>query len=208
MSNVKSKSGLIRKTNESAIVRAAEIEFADNGFKGASMGRIATKAGIPRPNVHYYFKNKDELYTHVLLSIVNRWILLFEDIRPEDDPASALRKYIHAKVMYSKDNPEASRVFANELLHGAPVLKPYLKGEHKKWFAQKEKVIQSWIDQGKMDPIDPKTLMFTIWASTQQYADYRIQIESIYGKVLSNSLCGDIADNLSEILLKGCGLKV
>ena len=200
------RSGRIRQSSEAAIIRAAEVEFADHGFRGAAMGSIADRAKVPRSNVHYYFKNKRVLYRAVLLSIVRRWIHIFDQIKPEDDPTDSLRNYIHAKVMHAKTDPVSSRVFANEMLHGAPVLKDYLDGEHREWFEAKTAVIRNWVANGKMDPVEPTTLILMIWSSTQQYADCAVQVNSIYGHPPSDQEFEKIADALCDIILKGCGL--
>lgn len=202
------KTGKIRVNNEAAILAAAEQEFAARGFNGASINRIAEGAGVPRPNVHYYFKSKTDLYIKVLKNIVYLWNDWFNQISPDDDPATALGAYIHAKVMYSKTNPLASKIFASEILHGAPHLSNYLKTDFRLWLRQKAKVIDSWIEQGKMDPIEPFHLIFFIWASTQHYADFDIQVTSVLGKKkLTNNDFDAIAENLTHIVLKGCGIK-
>jgi TetR/AcrR family transcriptional regulator len=202
------KSGQIRLDNEAVILRSAEQEFADHGYKGASMNSIARGAGIPRTNVHYYFKNKLDLYIAVLAGVVEMWNQAFGQITPEDDPADALAAYIRAKVMYAKTNAQASKIFASEIIHGAPNLTSYMKKDFKLWFGQKAAVIQSWIDMGKMDPVDPYYLIFLIWGSTQHYADYEVQVRSVLGKKkLTNKDFDDIADNLTRIVLKGCGIE-
>ena len=201
------KSGKIRLDNQDAIVRAAEIEFARFGYKGASMLNIAKRAGIPRPNVHYYFKNKLELYNTVLMDILKLWNDAFNQITVDDDPGSAIGAYIHAKVMYSKTNPLASKVFANEIIHGGPHLSEYLQQEFRLWMKEKATVLQAWIDQGKMDPIDPLHLIFLIWSSTQYYADYAIQVTTVLDKTeLTDEDFEAIAETLKRIILKGCGI--
>ncbi|MEZ5448538.1 MAG: TetR family transcriptional regulator C-terminal domain-containing protein [Thiolinea sp.] len=42
-------------------------------------------------------------------------------------------------------------------------------------------VFQAWIDQGKMNPVDPAHLMFLLWSSTQHYADFSTQIQAALG---------------------------
>ena len=168
--------GQIRRSNEAAILKAAEVEFATRGFKGASMQRIADQAGIPRTNVHYYFNSKLELYIAVLFDIVNLWNDQFDQITAEDDPAEAIGAYIRAKVMYSKTNPEASRIFASEIILGAPNLSTYLEQEFSIWMRDKASIIQVWIDEGRMDPVDPVYLIFLIWSATQHYADFDVQV--------------------------------
>ncbi len=202
------KAGKIRLDNEAVILKSAEREFAARGFNGASMNRIAEGAGVPRTNVHYYFTRKSDLYGKVLIDIVNLWDEAFNQISRDDDPATAIGAYIRAKVMYSKTNPLASKVFASEILHGAPQLSKYLRKDYRSWMRQKAKVIDTWVEQGKMDPVDPFYLIFLIWASTQHYADFAVQVTSVLGKKkLTTNDFDAIANNLCHIILKGCGIK-
>lgn len=84
----------------------------------------------------------------------------------------------------------------------------YLKGDFRAWFGQKASVIQSWIDMGKMDPVDPYYLIFLIWGSTQHYGDFDVQVRAVLGKnKLTKKDYDDIADNLTRIILKGCGIE-
>lgn len=202
------KVGQKRIDNEQKILDAAEIEFARFGYKGASMMNIANRAGLPRPNVHYYFKNKLELYNAVLMDIIQLWNEAFNQITPADDPKDAIAAYIRAKVMYSKTNPLASKIFANEIIHGAPNLSAYLGGDFRAWMGQKAAVIQAWIKQGKMDPVDPIHLIFLIWSATQHYADFSVQVTAVLGKPkLSEHDFERVADTLVQVILKGCGIR-
>jgi TetR/AcrR family transcriptional regulator len=203
------KVGKIRINNQKAILKAAEQEFAERGFNGASMHRIAEGAGVARTNVHYYFKNKEELYARVLTDAINMWDESFNQISADDDPAEALSAYIRAKVNYSKSKPLASRVFASEILHGAPVLSSYLKKDYREWLSGKAAILEQWAAQGKMDPVEPFYLIFMIWAATQHYADFDVQVKLVLGKSrLSAKDFDRIADNLIHIILKGCGIAV
>ncbi len=56
----------IRQENERVILAAAEAVFAEQGFGGATMAAIAARAGVPKPNVHYYFPTKEKLYRAVV----------------------------------------------------------------------------------------------------------------------------------------------
>lgn len=201
------KIGQTRLENQKKILEAAKIEFAKNGFKGASMSNIADMSKLPRANVHYYFKNKLDLYSSVLIEIVELWNYSFDQIAPEDDPKTAIETYIRAKVMYSKTNPLASKIFANEIIHGAVHYQQYLNTEFREWMLIKRDVILSWIEQGKMDPVDPYHLIFLIWSSTQYYAEHNIEAATAMNKKqLSDKDFDDVADSLTTIILKGCGL--
>lgn len=200
-------SGRIRQQNQSVILAAAEEEFVTYGFKGASMKRVAERAELPRANIHYYYKNKLELYGAVLGDIVEVWNTRFDTIKAEDDPREALTAYIRAKVMYSKTNPAASRIFASEIIHGAPHLTEYLQVDFRQWIQRKVAAIQSWIDAGKMDPIDPMHLLFFIWGATQHYADFGVQVRAAMDRdQLTEEDFDHIADTLTQLVLKGCGI--
>ena len=205
----KYKIGQIRTDNRAKIIAIAEMEFAEFGYKGASIMNIAKRANMPRANVHYYFKSKLELYKKVLTDILQLWNEAFNQITPEDDPADAIGAYIKAKVMYSKTNPLASKIFANEIIHGAPRISEYLNNDFREWLRSKSAVIEHWIKQGKMDPVDPLFLIMLIWSATQHYADFSTQVNAVLNKkVLTDQDFEDVANNLTHIILKGCGIKV
>lgn len=203
------KTGRIRTENIKSILKAAELEFATRGYNGASMNAIAQRANMARTNVHYYFKNKLALYGAVLKSTIDLWEEAFEEVKATDDPSVALAHYIRTKVKHSQENPMASKLFASEMLHGAPHLDAYLQTDHKQWTRDRAKVIYQWIEQGKMDAVDPYYLIFMIWATTQHYADFDAQVTSVLDKShLDEEDYDNIARNIIHITLKGCGLQV
>ncbi|MEM1110468.1 MAG: TetR/AcrR family transcriptional regulator [Pseudomonadota bacterium] len=200
--------GRIRRDNEAAILAAAEREFGERGFSGAAIGRIAEAAGVPRSNVHYYFSSKEELYSTLLTEVVDRWNASFPPITADDDPAEALETYIRAKLEFSRTNPEASKIFASEVLRGAPLLGDYLGSSTRDWLSGKTRVIRSWIRQGKMDAVDPYYLIFMIWSTTQHYADFDEQVRLVTGKdALAKRDYDKVARTVTHIILKGCGLR-
>lgn len=203
----KAELGDIRKKNKALILEAAKKEFVTFGFKGASIKRIAERAKIPRANIHYYFANKLELYQELLSNIVSIWNSKFDSLNIDDDPKTALSAYIHSKVMYSRDDPDASRIFASEIIHGAPVLNDYLCTDFKVWVQAKVDVIQYWIKQGLIDDIDPHHLLFLIWGATQHYADFNVQVLAAMDKQQMKKQDFDaIVDSITTIVLKGCGV--
>ncbi|MHB9800771.1 TetR/AcrR family transcriptional regulator [Pseudomonas sp. MT3] len=205
--NGEKPAGRIRQKNEEAILAAAEEEFARHGFKGTSMNTIAQRVGLPKANLHYYFSNKLGLYVAVLSNILDLWDSTFNHLTVDDDPAIALATYIRAKMEFSRRYPQASRVFAMEIISGGECLSEHFSQDYRAWFAGRAAVFQAWIAAGKMDPVDPVNLIFLIWSSTQHYADFATQIAFVTGrKRMSKQDFGDAGDNLIRIILKGCGL--
>ncbi|HDS1819827.1 TPA: TetR/AcrR family transcriptional regulator [Pseudomonas putida] len=200
--------GRIRQKNEQAIIQAAEDEFARHGFKGTSMNTIAVKAGLPKANLHYYFTNKLGLYIAVLSNIIELWDSTFNALSVEDDPGEALSQYIRTKMEFSRRNPQASRIFAMEVISGGSCLNEYFSADYREWFRGRAAVFQAWIAAGKMDPVDPVHLIFLLWGSTQHYADFATQICQVTGRSrLTKQDMEDASNNLIHIILKGCGIK-
>ncbi len=207
MAKDKVAEGNIRQKNKALILSAAKQEFVTYGFKGASIKRIAERASIPRANIHYYFKDKTDLYQQLLSNIIEVWNEDYDTLNADNEPKKALSDYIRAKVMHSKDDPEASRIFASELIHGAPVLHDYLNSDFKEWLNSKVVVIEKWVEQGKIDKVNPHHLLFLIWSSTQHYADFNVQVvAALDKKSMSNQDFEDVVSSLTQIILKGCGI--
>ena len=201
------KTSRVRQKNIQVILKAAEDEFVVSGFKGASIRDIANRAGLPKANVHYYFNSKIDLYSAVLSHIMKLWEAVFSGLNVDDNPASALRQYIHAKMQYCLAHSNASRIFSSEIIHGCQHLKQHL--EHfKSWIQAKSQVIHQWIEQGKMDPVDPLHLLFTIWATTQYYVDFNPQVAFVLGKQeLEEDDIQAATDHLCSLIIKGCGVR-
>jgi len=197
----------IREANQNLILESAEKIFAQNGFKGAATADIAREAGIPKANVHYYFKTKEDLYREVLRHILNDWMSAASTFEAHDDPAEALRTYVSAKMEFSRNRPFGSRVWAWEIMSGAPVLENFLGTTLKSWVKQRTLVIREWIREGKINDIDPEALLFMIWSSTQHYADFERQIIILNnGKALSDSSYRQRTNQLVELVLASVGL--
>lgn len=202
------RGGKIRERNRLRIIAAAEKVFAERGFDGATTAQIAEAAGLAKSNVHYYFGTKEAIYRAVVAGIVELWLKAFGDITQDDDPAAALTRYIQRKLVYSRKRPLASRIFATEIIRGAPILKPFLEADLKPWVEAKAEVLERWAEQGKMDPVAPHHFFFLVWAATQTYADFAAQMAAVLGRKKLTDADFDLATRtVTQIVLKGCGIK-
>lgn len=199
--------GQVRQRNEQLILDSAEVEFSQHGYEGATIKSIADRAGLPKANVHYYFKSKLELYGAVLEQILEMWHAAFDGIDIHSDPAQVLEAYVRAKVAYSKNHARASRLFSCEMISGAPYLSSYLKGDFRHWINEKSKLIHYWIKQGKIADVNPLHLLMMIWGASQYLADCQVQVEAAMNKAhLTDDDYEAFADSLVEFVLKSCGL--
>jgi len=208
VAKAKMSEGNIRQKNKALILNAAKKEFVTYGFKGASIKRIAERAKIARANIHYYFEDKTDLYQQLLSNIIEVWNTDYDTLNVKHEPKVALSAYIRAKVMHSKNDPDASRIFASELIHGAPVLNEYLNSDFKVWLNNKVSVIETWVEQGLIDKVNPHHLLFLIWSSTQHYADFNVQVVAALDKsAMNDNDFEEVVSSLTQIILKGCGIQ-
>jgi TetR/AcrR family transcriptional regulator len=199
--------GRIRLANEADILHAAEQVFARAGYAGATMADIAACAGIPKSNLHYYFGTKREIYRAVLTHILALWLAPADSIRDDNDPRTALADYIDAKMALTASHPDASRVFASEVLHGAGEIGDILRNDLRLLVEQKAAVIERWIAEGRMAAVDARHLFFTIWAATQTYADFEVQVCAVLDMAeLDAPGISRATTHVKTLLLRGCGL--
>ena len=201
---VKEKSR-IQKANERKIIDAAIIEFGRHGFRGTTIDEIANRADLSKPNLFYYFKTKNELYVEALNHVLDIWLVpLADNLNPDSDPEEALGAYIQKKMEMSRDYPEASRMFASEIIEGAKTLKPVLETRLAELTKKKKNLLSKWSREGKLARIDSIHLIFMIWAVTQHYADFEAQIKSQTGKTLQDEqFFRDATKNIQAILFRG-----
>lgn len=199
--------GRIRQENERRLLRAAEEVFGEVGFHAATTAAIAERAGLPKSNLHYYFGTKTDLYVRLLESIVAMWWEATDAIRSDQEPGQALARLMRAKMELSRLHPRASKIFAAEMVGGARHLLHYLRGPLRAMVDEKSKVIEQWVAEGKVTPVDPRHLFFQIWALTQTYADFAEQIAAVLGKrQLSARDYHDASDSVVALVLGGLGL--
>lgn len=191
-----------QEIKRAAILEAALRTFSHYGLHGASLDQIAQEADVSKTNLLYYFPTKEDLYVQVMRDLLRVWLLPLSSFSDDQDPFEALTDYLRIKLEFSRDNPEESRLFCMEILQGAPLLLAELQQPLHDRVQAKVAVIQSWIDQGKLKSIEPYHLIFSIWATTQHYADFRVQIEAVAGRTLDDpEFFKETLSNLKALLV-------
>lgn len=189
---------------KAAILRAGLDIFSRVGLHGATLDRIAEKAGVSKTNLLYYFPSKEALYIAVLQDLLDIWLAPLRAFRADLEPLSAIGNYISLKMAVSRDHPQASRLFCLEMLQGAPLLRTLLEGDLRTLVEEKSAIIHGWVAQGKLTPLDPNHLIFMIWATTQHYADFSTQIDAVCGQTLQDdTFFHQAVENVQRIILQG-----
>ncbi|MEQ1950323.1 TetR family transcriptional regulator C-terminal domain-containing protein [Mesorhizobium yinganensis] len=171
----------IQQEKRELILEAALEVFSARGFRGATVDQIAEAAGMSKPNLLYYFRSKEDIHVTLMRRLLDTWLAPLRDLDDIGDPMTELRSYIRRKLEMARDFPRESRLFANEILQGAPRIMPILEGDMKALVDEKVEVIRGWMRAGKIARTDPYHLIFSIWATTQHYADFDVQVRAVLG---------------------------
>lgn len=171
----------IQQEKRERILEAALDVFSAHGFGGATLDRIAGAAGMSKPNLLYYFRGKDDIYTALIERLLDRWLEPLRALDPAGDPLEEIRAYVRRKLEMSRDLPRESRLFANEILAGAPRIMALLEGELKLLVDDKALLLERWMAEGRLRATDPRHLVFSVWATTQHYADFDAQVRAVLG---------------------------
>ncbi|WP_050528311.1 TetR family transcriptional regulator C-terminal domain-containing protein [Pseudorhodobacter aquimaris] len=171
----------IQQKNSETILDAALDVFSAKGFRGATLDQIAEVAGLSKPNLLYYFPSKEAMHSALLGNLLDTWLDPLRAMDPDGDPMEEIMGYVRSKLEISRDYPRESRLFANEILQGAPHMRAAIETDLKALVAEKTKVLQTWMDAGKIAPMPPVHLIFSIWALTQHYADFDTQVRAVLG---------------------------
>jgi TetR/AcrR family transcriptional regulator len=198
----------IQTEKRELILEAALEVFAQHGFRGATIDQIADAAGMSKPNLLYYFHRKEDIHETLIQRLLQTWLAPLRELDDIGDPMTELRSYIRRKLEMARDFPRESRLFANEILQGAPRVMPMIEGELKTLVDEKAEVIKGWMRAGKIAPTDPYHLIFAIWATTQHYADFDVQVRAVLGPQRDGEgRFEDAARFLEQLFVEGLRVK-
>jgi TetR/AcrR family transcriptional regulator len=171
----------IQQKNHEVILDAALDVFSQHGFRGATLDQIADGAELSKPNLLYYFASKEAIHQALLGQLLDTWLDPLRDLDPEGDPIAEILAYVRRKLELARDFPRESRLFANEILQGAPRIIDEITGDLKTLVDQKAAILTAWMDQGRIARLPPVHLIFSIWSLTQHYADFDVQVRGVLG---------------------------
>jgi TetR/AcrR family transcriptional regulator len=197
----------IQEEKEELILEAALDVFSAHGFRGSTIDQIAEAAGMSKPNLLYYFRTKEAMHRQLIDRVLATWLEPLRAFDAGGNPESEIRSYIRRKLEMARDYPRESRLFANEILQGAPHIEDELKGPLRELVDEKAEVIRGWARAGKITRCDPYHLIFSIWSTTQHYADFDVQVRSVLGPAQSGDGRFEDAARYLEQLFMG-GLKL
>lgn len=171
----------IQAKNSETILEAALEVFSAQGFRGATLDQIADVAGLSKPNLLYYFPSKEAMHRALLTRMLDTWLDPLRAMDADGDPVTEILAYVQRKLELSRDYPRESRLFANEILQGGPRIREAIEVDLKSLVDEKCHVLRRWMDEGRIARLPAHHLIFSIWALTQHYADFDMQVRAVLG---------------------------
>jgi TetR/AcrR family transcriptional regulator len=203
MASAKLRRVINRDRLEADIAAEAVRVFAESGYEGASVATIAENVGLSKQNLMYYFPTKQALYQRVLDDVLDEWLARMANIaEPDGEPAEVLRAYIKAKLDFSREHPWGSRVYAMEVISGAPLYGGQIRERVVPLVRKDIEVFERWIAEGRIAPINATHLLFAIWAMTQSYADFAAQMQLVLGAgQLTDADFADAEETITRLVI-------
>ena len=203
MASAKLRRVINRDRLEADIATEAVRVFAECGYEGASVATIAENVGLSKQNLMYYFPTKQALYQRVLDDVLDEWLARMANIaEPDGEPAEVLRAYIKAKLDFSREHPWGSRVYAMEVISGAPLYGEQIRERVVPLVRKDIEVFERWIAEGRIAPVNATHLLFAIWAMTQSYADFAPQMQLVLGAgQLTGNDFADAEETISKLVI-------
>lgn len=193
----------IQQEKEDRILDAALEVFSVHGFRGSTIDQIARAADMSKPNLLYYFRTKEAIHRLLIGRLLDTWLDPLREMKADGDPMSEISSYIRRKLEMARDYPREGRLFTNEILRGAPHIQGELR-DLKSLVDEKSRIMQGWMKDGRLARCDPHHLIFSIWATTQHYADFDVQVRAILGPdKAGEDRFNDAARYLEKLFLEG-----
>ncbi|RDL43701.1 TetR/AcrR family transcriptional regulator [Marinomonas piezotolerans] len=198
----------IRAQNQALILETAERVFARQGLAKTTTQTIANEAGLPKANIHYYYRSKKDLLEAVLEQIMQAWLESVSRFNSEDGPKVNLTRYISEKMDQSRLRPNASKVFAMALIGEEPFVLDFLRQYFVEELKKEQAIIASWVEAGLMKPVPVEHLFISMWALTQTYADFGAQVKILLDKEeLAEADFEEAKRFVTQMVLQVCGVE-
>jgi AcrR family transcriptional regulator len=95
------------KNTEQIILNAAKNVFVKKGFYGTRMHEIAELAKINKAMLHYYFRNKEELYERVFWDLFKAHFFgIYEDFKTDKELKEVLQNYVYNLIECMAEHPD------------------------------------------------------------------------------------------------------
>jgi len=156
----------LKDAKQKAIIDASVSEFADNGFKNASVNKIVEQAGIAKGSLFNYFKSKSLLFEYIYsiaLTEVKAYLSKVRNESESDEFFIRLTKIIHAGINFIEKHPLLAKIYFRLLnSDDSPRGKKIIKELHNEAVNYLEGFVKIGIERGELNDTDTETTAFLL----------------------------------------------
>lgn len=152
---------------EARIIQVAKSLFVEKGFTETSMSEIASRLGINRPGLHYYFRTKDRLFKAVFGMIVQSIMPKVLDIlqKKEEPISERIRKIVDTYYDVFRENPSLPMFILKEMNRDVNYLiDTIVELQAKMPLERLVESLQEEMAEGKLKPVPIRIVYFTFYS--------------------------------------------
>jgi TetR/AcrR family transcriptional regulator len=175
------------------IYRSAKKEFSERGYSGARMSGIARRASVNKALIHYYFKDKENLYLEVLRRIFagTKSDSSIPDYLGTRDLAPSQKLYICiyfiVNIFLKATDPDALKIIFWEVSEGGKNLDSLMMEYTVPWHKVLVGVVREGVEKKEFETPDP---LLTVMSIISFMSNYVINKEIYHGKSVFLELYG------------------
>jgi AcrR family transcriptional regulator len=147
------------------ILAAAAAEFAEHGFAGARVDRIARRARVNKAMLYYHFRSKEALYRTLLCRTFTRAADRLKAIEATSvSPAEKLELAIAAVAAFVREHAFFPAVMLREIAEKGAHLDRETLAALSRVPSSFGAIVSDGVARGQFRPVDPMATYFTIVA--------------------------------------------
>jgi AcrR family transcriptional regulator len=174
------KKEVLRSFMVNSISQVAKEVFAERGYQGATLEDVAQRLGMSKATIYIYYKNKDDLFLHVVENLVaSNLEAITQEAQAPKEPIETLSRMVYTMISFYERERDFFRIYLHEK-HGLEVAP---KDPHKRTLRDMyiqavdhlASVLQEGMDAGQIRPMGSRRLAFYLHEMMNTVLVQRIQ---------------------------------
>ena len=196
---------------QKSIIDASVNEFANNGFKNASVNKIVEKAGISKGSLFNYFKSKNLLFDHIYAIALHEVKIYLAKVRDEsekDDFFTRFSKIINSGITFINKHPRLAKIYFRLLnSDDSPHGKAIIQKLHSEAIRYLTDFVETGIERNELrSELNPATVAFLMESTLNRILQVHY-LEIFDAKTASSKTNNNWINDIMETLKTGLSIK-
>lgn len=186
------------------IERIAMRRFAERGYEGTSVRQIVAGARVTKPVLYYYFKDKRDLYLHLLEEAIGPLCDAIERIVERTSaPSERMEEVVAAFLQFFRGSPDQFRLLHRAVERREREVQVIAQKYFRRIFHAVSRVLSDGITLGEFKPLHVTQGTFTVIAILLYYCTRAHVIDEVLGeRCASEGLMEQLHRHILELLGK------